>query len=127
MQNGLTAVTVSSWNELKTKCEEGGNDITLSAAFNGTAYPGRINLVSGKRCIIRGGKKILDAKASGSFFNAAVNSELEVHDLVMKNGKGGWYSGCTAGSCSDGGAISARGAKIKLYDCVFERSGKATA
>jgi hypothetical protein len=83
----LSKVITSNWEEMKTKCEAGGNEVSLSDSFDGSVYPGQINF-SGQTCVIIGQGQTLDAKGAGRFFyGSGAGSSLEVHGLVLKNGK----------------------------------------
>jgi hypothetical protein len=83
----LSKVTAANWAELKTKCEAGGNEVTLSDSFDASVYAGQINF-SGKTCVVIGHGQTLDAGKSGRFFyGSGAGSSLEVHGLVLKNGK----------------------------------------
>jgi hypothetical protein len=89
----LSKVIASNWEEMKTKCEAGGNEVSLSDSFDGSVYPGQI-LFSGRTCVIIGQGQTLDAKAAGRFFyGEGAGSSLEVHGLVLKNGKSVTVSG----------------------------------
>jgi hypothetical protein len=80
-------VIASNWEEMRTKCEAGGNEMTLSDTFDSSVYPGEIDF-SGKTCVIIGQGQTLDAKDAGRFFYGnGTGSSLEVHGLVLKNGK----------------------------------------
>jgi hypothetical protein len=80
-------VTAANWAELKTMCEAGGNEVSLSDSFDGSVYSGHIDF-SGKTCMIKGRGQILDANEGGRFFyGMGAGSSLEVHGLVLKNGK----------------------------------------
>jgi hypothetical protein len=82
----LSKVTAANWAELKTKCEAGGNEVTLSDSFDASSYAGEINF-SGKTCVVIGQGQTLDAKKAGRFFSGrGAASSLEVHGLVLKNG-----------------------------------------
>ena len=83
----LSKVTAANWAELKTKCEAGGNEVTLSDSFDASVYAGQIDF-SGKTCVVIGHGQTLDAGKSGRFFyGSGAGSSLEVHGLVLKNGK----------------------------------------
>ena len=83
----LSKVTATNWAELKTLCEAGGNEVTLSDSFNASSYPEQIDF-SGKTCVVKGQGQTLDAKGAGRFFyGSGAGSSLEVHGLVLKNGK----------------------------------------
>jgi hypothetical protein len=80
-------VTAANWAELKNKCEAGGNEVTLSDSFDASLYSGEINF-SGKTCVVIGQGQTLDAGKSWRFFyGSGAGSSLEVHGLVLKNGK----------------------------------------
>jgi hypothetical protein len=82
----LSKVTAANWAELKNKCEAGGNEVTLSDSFDASSYTG-IDF-SGKTCVVKGQGQTLDAKGAGGFFyGSGAGSSLEVHGLVLKNGK----------------------------------------
>jgi hypothetical protein len=79
-------VVANSWAELKTLCEAGGNEVTLSDAFDASEYEGQIDF-SGVTCVVRGQGQTLDAKGGGRVFYASdAGSSLEVHGLILKNG-----------------------------------------
>ena len=83
----LSKVIASNWREMKTKCEAGGNEVSLSDSFDSSGYPGEV-VFSGKTCVIIGQGQILDAKGVGRFFyGKGAGSSLEVHGLVLRNGK----------------------------------------
>jgi hypothetical protein len=142
----LSKVIASNWEELKTKCEAGGNEVTLSSSFDGSVYPGQIDF-SGKTCVIIGQGQTLDAiivrfglyaEGAGRFFYAnQAGSLLEVHGLVLKNGYAGestctggtnWGSGCNGSEdcpgsyckISSGGAIEVYRGTVEVYDSTFE-------
>jgi hypothetical protein len=93
----LLKVVASNWEEMKTKCEAGDNEVTLGSSFDGSVYPGQIDF-SDKTCVIIGQGQTLDAKSAGRFFSGVgAGSSLEVYGLVLKNGSYGtiWVvSGC---------------------------------
>jgi hypothetical protein len=92
----LSKVTAANWGELKTLCEAGGNEVTLSNSFDASSYPGQI-IFSGKTCVVKGQGKTLDAKEGGRFFyGSGAGSSLEVHGLVLKNGHVGYVSSLCA-------------------------------
>jgi hypothetical protein len=76
------------------------------------AYTNEIDF-SGKLIIIFGSNATLDAGQKGRFFNgdgSKGKTSLELHDITLKNGKGG-----------DGGAIFAlNGAIVEIYTSIFE-------
>jgi hypothetical protein len=79
-------VTAANWAELKTKCEAGGNEVTLSDSFDASVYAGQIDF-SRKTCVVIGHGQTLDAGKSGCFFyGSGAGSSLEVHGLVLMNG-----------------------------------------
>ena len=82
----LNAVTAKNWAELKSLCEAGGNDVTLSQSFDASSYPGLID-VSGKSCVIRGSGHVFDLGQAGRFaYLSESGSVLEMHGLTIKNG-----------------------------------------
>jgi hypothetical protein len=89
----LSKVTASNWEEIKTKCEAGDSEVSLSDSFDSSVYPGQIDF-SGKTCVIIGQGQTLDQKNSRRkgqssglfFFGSGAGSSLEVHGLVLKNG-----------------------------------------
>jgi hypothetical protein len=84
----LSKVVASNWAEMKTKCEAGGNEVTLAGSSfdDDSLYPGQIDF-SGKTCVVIGQGQTLDAKGAGRFFYGNVaGSSLEVHGLILKNG-----------------------------------------
>ena len=84
----LRNVTVNNWAELKTACESGGGDVTLSKAFVAGAYPGEIRIPHGGTCVFRGKGQVLDARNAGRLFSVSDHdSSLEIHGLVLKNGQ----------------------------------------
>ena len=88
----LSKVTAANWAELKTKCEAGDNEVTLSDSFDASSYAGQIDF-SGKTCVVIGQGQTLDAKNAGRFFSGnGAGSSLEVHGLVLKNGNAGYVS-----------------------------------
>ena len=87
----LNAVTAKNWAELKSLCEAGGNDITLSQTFDASSYPGEINF-SGKSCVIRGSGQTFDLNKTGRFLRRfayanGAGSSLELHGLTIMNGQ----------------------------------------
>ena len=85
----LRNVTVNNWAELKTACEAGGGDVTLSKTFVAGAYPGEIRIPRGGTCVFRGKGQVLDARNAGRLFRVSgTGSSLEIHGLVLKNGRG---------------------------------------
>jgi hypothetical protein len=92
----LSKVIVSNWEEMRTKCEAGGNEVSLSDTFDSSVYPGEIDF-SGKTCVIIGQGQTLDAKveevigqalrAGRFFYGSGTGSSLEVRGLVLKYGK----------------------------------------
>ena len=92
----LSKVTAANWAELKTLCEAGGNEVTLSDSFDASSYSGEIDF-SGKTCVVKGQGQTLDAKGAGRFFyGSGAGSSLEVHGLVLKNGHSGSVSSLCA-------------------------------
>jgi hypothetical protein len=88
----LTKVTAANWPELKTLCEAGGNEVTLTDDFDASSYDGQIDF-SGKTCVVKGQGQTLDAKGAGRFFyGSGAGSSLEVHGLVLMNGSTGYVS-----------------------------------
>jgi hypothetical protein len=88
----LSKVTAANWAELKTKCEAGDNEVTLSDSFDASSCAGEINF-RGKTCVVIGQGRTLDAKNAGRFFAGnGAGSSLEVHGLVLKNGNAGYVS-----------------------------------
>jgi hypothetical protein len=77
----LTKVTAANWAELKTLCEAGGNEVTLTESFEASSYTEQIDF-SGKACVVIGSGKTVDAGKSGRFFyGSGAGSSLEVHGL----------------------------------------------
>jgi hypothetical protein len=83
----LTKVDAASWAELKTFCEAGGYEVTLTESFDASSYTEQ-NDFSGKTCVVKGQGQTLDAIGAGRFFyGSGAGSSLEVHGLVLKNGR----------------------------------------
>ena len=79
---------VNNSAELKTACESGGGDVTLSKTFVAGAYPGEIRIPHGGTCVFRGKGQVLDARNAGRLFSVSDrDSSLEIHGLVLKNGQ----------------------------------------
>jgi hypothetical protein len=89
--------------------------VFLSDSFAAGSYPGQID-VSGKTCVVFGNGKVLDAGGAGRIFygsDASGSGSLTIHNLVLKNGKGGIYSG-------HGGAIYIYGGvDVKIFSSEF--------
>ena len=82
----LTKVDAANWADLKTLCEAGGNNVTLTDSFDASSYTEQIDF-SGKTCVVIGNGKTLDAGNTGRFFyGSGAGSSLEVHNLVLMNG-----------------------------------------
>ena len=91
----LSAVTAKDWAELKSLCEAGGNEVTLSQSFDASSYPGQIDF-SGKSCVIRGSGQTFDLGQQGRFaYGNGAGSSLEMHGLTIKNGKAEMVSGAS--------------------------------
>ena len=84
----LSTVTANNWAEMKDLCEAGGNDVTLSeSSFDASSYPGQIDF-SGKSCIIWGSGQTFDLGGAGRFaYGHGSGSSLELHGLIIKNGR----------------------------------------
>jgi hypothetical protein len=95
---------------MRTKCEAGGNEMTLSDTFDSSVYPGETDF-SGKTCVIIGQGQTLDANGAGSFFyGSGAGSSLEVRGLILKNGK-----------AQEGGAVYAGyGTNIEIHNSTFQ-------
>ena len=126
----LSKVTAANWAELKIKCEAGGNEVTLSDSFDASSYSGQIDF-SGKTCVVKGQGQTLDAKGAGRFFYGyGAGSSLEVHGLVLKNGKAS-VRGCVQVSrkflnflsCLSNNRRSVNSARIILKLCAVGTSG----
>jgi predicted outer membrane repeat protein len=114
----LTKVTAASWTDLKTLCEAGGNEVTLTDSFVASSYTEQINF-SGKACVVIGNGTTVDAGNRGRFFyGSGAGSSLEVHGLVLKNG----YASTGNGYASTGGGAvyAVGGANVEIYTCTFE-------
>ena len=93
VQRRLNEVVANDWAELKSLCEAGGNDITLSQLFDASSYPGQIDF-SGKSCVIRGSGQTFDMGKRGRFaYGSGSGSSLELHGLTIQNGKADYVSG----------------------------------
>jgi hypothetical protein len=126
----LTKVAAENWTELKTKCEAGGNEVTLTDSFDASSYTEQIDF-SGKTCVVKGQGQTLDAKGAGRFFyGSGAGSSLEVHGLVLKNGKAS-VRGCVLVSrkflnflsCLSNDRRSVNYARIILKLCAVGTSG----
>ena len=83
----LSAVTAKDWAELKSLCEAGGNEVTLSQSFDASSYPGQIDF-SGKSCVIQGSGQTFDLGQQGRFaYGEGSGSSLEMNGMTIKNGK----------------------------------------
>jgi hypothetical protein len=110
--------------------------IELSTSFEMGTYTSQCDF-SGKTLMIKGQGQTLDANGGGRFFyGSGPSSSLEVHGLVLKNGRsmhGGainiehgtlvihdstFDTNIATQSC-DGGAIHAKTADVKIYTCTF--------
>jgi hypothetical protein len=130
-------VTANNWAELKSHCEAGGVEISLSESFVGDAasYPGQIDF-SGSVCVVQGNGKILDAGGAGRFFyGKGEGSSLIVHSLTLKNGKESGGGGAIQASgvnveihtssfitneAAQGGAIAAYSSNVEIHDSTFQ-------
>ena len=93
----LTEVAANDWAQLKSLCEAGGNDITLSQSFDASSYPGQIDF-SGKSCVIRGSGQTFDMGQEGRFaYGSGPRSSLELHGLMIQNGKADYVSEILSG------------------------------
>jgi hypothetical protein len=81
-------VEVTTWGDLKIKCEEGGAIVSLAVSFPTVgSYPGEILVSAGKTCVIQGNGKTLDAGGGGPIFKVSdTGSSLQVHNLALING-----------------------------------------
>ena len=113
LQNGKEALSISnatamapradpqSWEEL-TSASASSATIHLSLDFEMGNYTKEIH-IGGKQLVIWGNNATLDAKGHGRFFSSDRDDDeddgehgktsLELHDLVMQNGKAGGVSG----------------------------------
>ena len=92
VQRRLNEVVADDWAELKSLCEAGGNDITLSPSFDASSYPGQIDF-SGKSCVIRGSGQTFDMGQQGRFaYGDGSGSSLELHGLTIQNGRDDYVS-----------------------------------
>ena len=87
----LSTVTANNWAEMKDLCEAGGNDVThvtlSESSFDASSYPGQIDF-SGKSCIIWGSGQTFDLGGAGRFaYGHGSGSSLELHGLIIKNGR----------------------------------------
>jgi hypothetical protein len=104
---------------------------------------------SGKKLVIIGNNKVLDAGEAGRFFyGSGIGSSLEVRNVVMRKGKEsaeGKYGGAiyisdgtlvihdstfdtnfAMAKAARGGAIYAYGADVKIYTSIFESNSATT-
>jgi hypothetical protein len=128
---------VSSWADLKAVCGSISNGtLVLSDGFEMGTYvkttetlQGGIDF-SGKKFVLIGNGKILDAGGQGRFFyGSGSGSSLEVHGVPMRNGAT-LVPRTTSSSTSafgKGGAIFVQnGAKLEIHDSKFFSNGKFT-
>jgi hypothetical protein len=146
---GLIGVTATSWAEMKSYCEAGGYEVTLSEDFNAGYYPRSIKVTNCKTCLIKGTghRQTLDMQGNGRFATVDAGGSLELHSLILVNGYAGdagddSYDGsggiiATSPNCnlrmvnitctqSDalhcGGALAAFNSNTELIACVFTRN-----
>jgi hypothetical protein len=112
----MTAMTVATWSELKTRCESGGCtgptcEVFLSDSFDAGSYPWQID-VSGKTCVVSGNGKDVGCRRSranllhGPDEATSGSGSLTTHNLMPMNGKGSINGGHHGGggvvcSCQD--------------------------
>ena len=94
----VLCATASDWTELRAACTTSGT-ITLSPQFKMGTYTEAISFIN-KSLVIWGNNATLDAKQGGAFFDGGSHPlypsppadtvvALELHDLVMQNGRVG--------------------------------------